>query len=112
MVAPRSPAALRARAVPQHADLAALPFEQACAEIAARHHLKAPHAFQLAPGGATHLVRLSDGQALCGRGPRLYAGVPGVTGPLTCRGCVQAVARRLQGSLGRRAARVTPTRRS
>ena len=110
MAAPRSPAALRARATPQHADLADLPFEQACAEIAARHHLRELHAFQLAPGGATHLVRLRDGQALCGRGPQVYAEAPGVTGPLTCRGCMQAVARRLRGSLGRRAARVTPTR--
>jgi len=112
MAAPRSPAALRARGAPEHADLADLPFEEACAEIAARHHLRAPHAFQLAPGGATHLVRLSDGQALCGRGPQVYAGVPEVTGPLTCRGCTQAVARRLKGSLGRRATRVTPTRSS
>lgn len=112
MAAPRSPAALRARSAPQHADLEALPFEQACAEIAARHHLVGPHAFQLAPGGATHLVRLSDSQALCERGPQVYAAPPQVSGPLTCRGCAQAVARRLKGSLGRRAARVTPTRRS
>ena len=41
-----------------------------------------PHAFQLAPGGAVHLVRLSDGAALCGRGPQLYAEAPQVTGPL------------------------------
>ncbi|ACO47980.2 hypothetical protein DEDE109153_09330 [Deinococcus deserti] len=110
MAAPRSSAALRARATPTHTDLAALPFDQACAEIAARHHLSEPHAFQLAPGGATHLVRLSDGQALCGRGPQVYAEAPQVTGPLTCRACVQAVARRLKSSLGRRAARHTPTR--
>ncbi|MBB6017465.1 hypothetical protein ACFP9V_18430 [Deinococcus radiopugnans] len=110
MAAPRSSAALRARTAPQHTDLADLPFDQACREIAARHHLKEPHAFQLAPGGVTHLVRLSDGAALCGRGPRVYAEAPQVTGPLTCRGCAGAVARRLKGSLGRRAARVTPTR--
>ncbi|QFP77002.1 hypothetical protein DAAJ005_11485 [Deinococcus sp. AJ005] len=112
MAAPQSPAALRHRAAPQHADLQELPFKHACAEIAARHHLSEPHAFQLAPGGATHLVRLSDGAALCGRGPQLYTGEPQVIGPLTCRRCVQAVARRLKSSLGRRASRVTPTRRS
>ncbi|GGO40317.1 hypothetical protein GCM10008949_49720 [Deinococcus humi] len=112
MAAPQSPAALRHRTAPPHADLQELPFEQACAEIAARHHLSEPHAFQLAPGGARHLVRLSDGAALCGRGPQRYAEAPQVTGPLTCRRCVQAVARRLKSSLGRRARRVTPTRKS
>ncbi|GGL87901.1 hypothetical protein GCM10010840_27420 [Deinococcus aerolatus] len=111
MAAPQSPAALRHHTAPQHADLRDLPFEQACAEIAARHHFSGPYAFQLAPGGATHLVRLSDGAALCGRGPQLYAEEPQVIGPLTCRRCVQAVARRLKGSLGRRASRVTPTRK-
>ena len=96
------------RMAPAHTDLADLPFEVACVEIAARHRLKEPHAFQLAPGGAVHLVRLSDGEALCGRGPRVYAGAVQVTGPLTCRACVKAVARRLRSSVGRRAARVTP----
>ncbi|MBB5363717.1 hypothetical protein [Deinococcus humi] len=112
MAAPQSPAALRHRTAPPHADLQELPFEQACAEIAARHRLSEPHAFQLAPGGATHLVRLSDGAALCGHGPKRYVEAPQVTGPLTCRRCVQAVARRLKSSLGRRARRVTPTRQS
>lgn len=112
MAAPEFSAALRHRAAPQHTDLQTLPFEQACAQIAARHHLSEPHAFQLAPGSAVHLVRLSDGAALCGRGPQLYAEAPQVTGPLSCRRCVQAVARRLKGSLGRRARRVTPTRKS
>lgn len=111
MTRPPAPAALRAtRTAPEHTDLAQLPFEEACAAIAARHRLTEPHAFQLAPGGATHLVRLSDGEALCGRGPQVYAAAPQVTGPLTCRACVKAVARRLKSSLGRRAARVTPTR--
>lgn len=98
------------RMVPAHTDLVDLPFEEACVEIASRHRLKEPHAFQLAPGGVVHLVRLSDGEALCGRGPHVYAGAAQVTGPLTCRACVKAVARRLRRSVGRRAARVTPTR--
>lgn len=98
------------RMAPVHGDLVDLPFEAACMEIASRHRLKEPHAFQLAPGGAVHLVRLSDGEALCGRGPQVYAGSVQVTGPLTCRACVKAVARRLRRSVGRRAARVTPTR--
>ncbi|MFC4640318.1 hypothetical protein [Deinococcus hohokamensis] len=111
MAKPPPRAALRAaRTTPAHTDLAQLPFEQACAELAARHRLAEPHAFQLAPGGAVHLVRLSDGQALCGRGPQVYAAPPQVTGPLSCRACIQAVARRLKSSLGRRAARLTPTR--
>lgn len=98
------------RMAPEHTDLMGLPFEAACEEIASRHRLKEPYAFQLAPGGAVHLVRLSDGEALCGRGPKVYAGAAQVTGPLTCRACVKAVARRLRSGLGRRAARVTPTR--
>lgn len=98
------------RMAPEHTDLAGLPFEAACMQIEARHRLKEPHAFQLAPGGAVHLARVSDGEALCGRGPQVYAGATQVTGPLTCRACVKAVARRLRSSLGRRAARVTPTR--
>ena len=97
------------RTAPEHADLTELPFEQACMEIGARHRLKEPYAFQLASGGAVHLVRLSNGEALCGRGPKVYAGGVQVTGPLSCRACVKVVALRLRSSLGRRVARLTPT---
>ncbi|AFZ69021.1 hypothetical protein [Deinococcus peraridilitoris] len=101
------------RSRPDHADLAGHPRNVAFVMLGQRFHLGEAYGFgRKGERGRIHLVRLSDGLALCRArfsADLLFQLSP--TGSLTCASCLRAAARRVhQKFQPRPASGAAPTR--